>query len=107
MKVRIFHEFWNDDNYDVTDKIIEVFYLEGDWKSLNVCIKTNDGILTQVDGKWTKTTTPVNMKQLKERVMEFLNSECSCFDDVWEDWYLVTMRDDMMSEEHISLAEIW
>lgn len=108
MKTRIFNKEWMCDEYDITDKVIEIFYCEsGDWHPLHVLINTNDGRLENIDGKWTRTTVPVNIKQLRERVTEFLNSDCPCFDDVWEDCYLVTMRDNMLSGEYIQLAEIW
>lgn len=109
MKARIFSDFWKDDNYDVTDKVVDVFYCEnGEFKNMNISFRTNDGMLqTDENGKWIKPNIRVNMCQLRNRIWELLKLDLPCFDDVFDNHYLITMRNDYRDEQFINLAEIW
>jgi hypothetical protein len=109
MKVRMFNDIWKQDNFDVTNKKIDVWYFQNSkWNNMHVSITTNDGVVqTGKDGKWELPTIPVNMKQLRERVKLFLNSDLPCFDDIYKRHFLITMRNDWNDTDFVELSEWW
>lgn len=109
MKVRFFNDIWKQDDFDVTNKVIEIWYHHNnEWNDIGVTIKTNDGRLQSKEGGgWERPTIPVNMKQLRERVKEFIHADLPCFYGMERDTFLVTMRNDCNDTDFVELAEWW
>jgi hypothetical protein len=109
MKARMWNDPWMDDGYDATDKKVDVWYWKNDnWNNMHVSITTDDGhIQTDENGKWVKPIISVNMKQLRERVNEFLHADLPCFDDIEPTAFLITMRDSFEDMNLVELAQWW
>lgn len=109
MKARMWNDPWMNDDYDVTSKKVDVWYWENDkWNNMNVSITTDDGRLqTDENGEWVKPVVPVNMKQLRQRVNDFLHADLPCFGDIRREEYLITMRDSFEDVNLVELAQWW
>lgn len=109
MKARMWNDPWMDDNYDVTGKKVDVWYLKNDeWNNMHVSITTDDGkVQMDENGKWVRPVISVNMKQLRERVNEFLHADLPCFGDIRPEEYLITMRDSWEDMNLVKLAQWW
>ena len=99
----IYDPQWMFDSMDVTGKYIAVYEWKPEnkkWHPLHLTISTNDGsIVSDPIERWKKTTVPVNMKQVKDRVGLLCVKGGPCGFGVIEPMpagshHLITMQDD-------------
>lgn len=110
METREWDNHWMEDNYDATDKKIDVWYwYENKWHNCHISITTNDGMVQWSDTKntWELPIIPVNMKQVRERVDMFIHADLPCFGNIKPKAFFVTMREDIMDENFVELALLW
>lgn len=112
--IDVHSELWNDDDLDVTDRVVEVWeWLQKDlkWHHLPLKITTNDGTVTGGNGNWHMEDVPVNMKTVRDRVMHLVLEGGECWPGrieplALEGAYLVTMTDTEKVNNYIRLAMI-
>lgn len=110
MKARMWNDPWMDDNYDVTGKKVDVWYWKNEkWNNMHVSITTDDGVVewSEDNNTWVLPVIPVNMKQLRERVNDFLHADLPCFNDINPTAFFITMRDSFEDMNLVELSQWW